>query len=88
MLDALTASGKIKAVGGGRVGQGVVAAEVGEDEGEGEEFDLIVVGGGATGAGIAVDAASRGLKVALLERDDFSAGMLFSIRFLFLFVSE
>lgn len=40
----------------------------------GEEFDLLVVGGGATGAGIAVDAASRGLKVGLVERDDFSSG--------------
>lgn len=39
-----------------------------------EEFDLLIVGGGATGAGVAVDAASRGLKVALVERDDFSAG--------------
>ncbi|KAI0081559.1 DAO-domain-containing protein [Panus rudis PR-1116 ss-1] len=39
-----------------------------------EEFDLLVVGGGATGAGVAVDAASRGLKVALVERDDFSSG--------------
>ncbi|KAK2463775.1 hypothetical protein APHAL10511_004213 [Amanita phalloides] len=39
-----------------------------------EEFDILIVGGGATGAGIAVDAASRGLKVALVERDDFSAG--------------
>ncbi|KAF8625625.1 hypothetical protein AX17_006810 [Amanita inopinata Kibby_2008] len=44
------------------------------DGGEGEEFDLLIVGGGATGAGIAVDAASRGLKVALVERDDFAAG--------------
>ena len=41
-----------------------------------EEFDLLIVGGGATGAGIAVDAASRGLKVALVERDDFGAGSL------------
>ncbi|KAF8349645.1 FAD dependent oxidoreductase-domain-containing protein [Amanita rubescens] len=38
------------------------------------EFDLLIVGGGATGAGIAVDAASRGLRVALVERDDFGAG--------------
>lgn len=38
------------------------------------EYDLLIVGGGATGAGVAVDAASRGLKVALVERDDFSAG--------------
>ncbi|KAF9474285.1 DAO-domain-containing protein [Pholiota conissans] len=39
-----------------------------------EEFDLLIIGGGATGAGCAVDAATRGLKVALVERDDFSAG--------------
>jgi glycerol-3-phosphate dehydrogenase len=36
-------------------------------------YDLLVIGGGATGAGVALDAASRGLKVALLERDDFSS---------------
>jgi glycerol-3-phosphate dehydrogenase len=39
-----------------------------------ETFDLLVIGGGATGAGVALDAATRGLKVALVERDDFSAG--------------
>ncbi|CCO29191.1 glycerol-3-phosphate dehydrogenase [Rhizoctonia solani AG-1 IB] len=39
-----------------------------------DEFDLLIVGGGATGAGVAVDAATRGLKVALIERDDFSSG--------------
>ncbi|KND88427.1 Glycerol-3-phosphate dehydrogenase, mitochondrial [Tolypocladium ophioglossoides CBS 100239] len=38
------------------------------------EYDLLIVGGGATGAGIALDAATRGLRVALVERDDFSAG--------------
>lgn len=37
-------------------------------------YDLLVVGGGATGTGIALDAATRGLKVALVERDDFSSG--------------
>ncbi len=37
-------------------------------------FDLLVVGGGITGAGIARDAARRGLVVALVERDDFAAG--------------
>ena len=40
----------------------------------GERFDLLVVGGGATGAGIALDAAARGLKVALVERSDFAQG--------------
>ena len=39
-----------------------------------EEYDILVIGGGATGAGIALDAASRGLKVAMVERDDFSSG--------------
>lgn len=38
------------------------------------EFDVLVVGGGATGAGCALDAASRGLNTALVEMDDFSAG--------------
>jgi len=38
------------------------------------EFDVVVVGGGITGAGVALDAASRGYSVALLERADFAAG--------------
>lgn len=37
-------------------------------------YDLLVIGAGATGAGVALDAATRGLKVAVVERDDFSAG--------------
>jgi glycerol-3-phosphate dehydrogenase len=37
-------------------------------------FDLIVIGGGITGAGIALDAASRGMRVALLEKKDFASG--------------
>src|SRR3569833_446066 len=40
----------------------------------GDEYDLLVIGGGATGAGVALDAATRGLKVAVVERDDFSSG--------------
>ncbi|WP_339107483.1 FAD-dependent oxidoreductase [Thioclava sp. GXIMD4216] len=39
-----------------------------------ELFDLLIIGGGATGCGIAVDAATRGLKVALVERYDFAEG--------------
>jgi glycerol-3-phosphate dehydrogenase len=38
------------------------------------DFDLLVIGGGITGAGVARDAALRGLRVALLERNDFAAG--------------
>jgi glycerol-3-phosphate dehydrogenase len=41
---------------------------------EGERFDCAIVGGGITGAGIAREAALRGLRVALLEADDFAAG--------------
>ncbi|WGG43584.1 glycerol-3-phosphate dehydrogenase/oxidase [Rossellomorea sp. DA94] len=37
-------------------------------------FDLIVIGGGITGAGIALDASKRGMKVALVEMQDFAAG--------------
>ncbi|KAG0484405.1 hypothetical protein HPP92_008282 [Vanilla planifolia] len=37
-------------------------------------LDVLVIGGGATGCGVAVDAASRGLRVGLVEREDFSSG--------------
>ncbi|HRO67353.1 MAG TPA: glycerol-3-phosphate dehydrogenase/oxidase [Pseudobdellovibrionaceae bacterium] len=39
-----------------------------------EEFDLLIIGGGITGAGTARDAASRGMKVALIEGRDFASG--------------
>ena len=39
-----------------------------------EAFDVVVIGGGITGAGVAFDAATRGFSVALVERDDFSCG--------------
>ncbi len=37
-------------------------------------FDLLIIGGGITGAGIALDSASRGMKVALVEMNDFASG--------------
>src|SRR5262247_4601523 len=40
----------------------------------GQEFDLVVIGGGITGAGIARDAALRGLRTGLVEAVDFAAG--------------
>src|ERR1700677_365743 len=39
-----------------------------------EQFDVLVIGGGITGAGVALDAASRGLKTALVEKRDFASG--------------
>ncbi|MBN2667860.1 MAG: glycerol-3-phosphate dehydrogenase/oxidase [Bacteroidales bacterium] len=39
-----------------------------------QHFDILIVGGGITGAGILLDAAARGLKVALLEANDFGSG--------------
>src|SRR5688572_5103069 len=38
------------------------------------EFDVVVVGGGIVGAGVARDAARRGFRTALIERDDFASG--------------
>ena len=40
----------------------------------GSHFEVVVIGGGITGAGVALDAASRGYSVALLERDDYAVG--------------
>mgnify|MGYP003394961810 CR=1 FL=1 len=39
-----------------------------------QNFDLIIIGGGINGAGIARDAAERGLKVLLVEKNDFASG--------------
>ncbi|MHB1539359.1 MAG: FAD-dependent oxidoreductase, partial [Solirubrobacteraceae bacterium] len=40
----------------------------------GSRFDVLVVGGGITGAGVALDAAARGYSVALIERGDYASG--------------
>lgn len=42
--------------------------------GEADLFDVVVIGGGITGVGVALDAAARGLRTALVERDDFASG--------------
>ena len=39
-----------------------------------EPWDVLVIGGGATGAGVAVDAAARGYRTLLVEQDDFGKG--------------
>ncbi|KAG0209321.1 mitochondrial glycerol-3-phosphate dehydrogenase [Mortierella sp. NVP41] len=51
-----------------------VAVPASGEDNDSDVFDLLIIGGGATGAGCAVDAATRGLKVAMVERDDFSSG--------------
>ncbi len=48
-----------------------LAARTGPDA---DPWDIIIIGGGATGAGVAVDAATRGLSTLLLEREDFGKG--------------
>ena len=49
-------------------------ANIREKQGAGTPWDVIIIGGGATGAGVAVDAASRGFSTLLLEREDFAKG--------------
>lgn len=39
-----------------------------------DSFDVLIIGGGATGVGCALDATTRGLKTALVEADDFASG--------------
>src|SRR5687767_2532488 len=62
----------MQATDGGRLGPGErqVALERMADE----VMDVVIVGGGITGAGTALDAATRGLSVALVEAGDFAAG--------------
>ena len=53
---------------------GVTETHEGVREDDAEPYDLLIIGGGATGSGIALDAATRGLRVAVVEKDDFSSG--------------
>ena len=48
--------------------------EQAKDAAQEEPYDLLIIGAGATGTGIALDAATRGLRVAVVERDDFASG--------------
>jgi glycerol-3-phosphate dehydrogenase len=52
----------------------VISREAAIDALRANEFDLVVVGGGITGAGVALDAAARGYSVALVERADYASG--------------
>lgn len=78
VLDVHATLDKAKSGVLGLLGSETADRKAGEAEkklsGQGEEYDLLVIGGGATGTGIALDAVTRGLKVALVERNDFSSG--------------
>jgi hypothetical protein len=47
---------------------------ISRQRGSSTPYDVLVIGGGATGVGVALDAATRGLRVSLVEADDFSSG--------------
>ena len=66
----LKRSGGLKSITSGFFGNTEEAAPQTEED----IYDLLIIGAGATGAGVALDAATRGLKVAVVERDDFSSG--------------
>ncbi|KAB5595945.1 Glycerol-3-phosphate dehydrogenase [Ceratobasidium theobromae] len=72
--DPPTRAQMIKALQTGKRPEGGSITRIHPGDDTTDEFDLLIVGGGATGAGVAVDAVTRGLKVALIERDDFSSG--------------
>lgn len=78
VTDTATATEKGKSKIAGLVGKSTDEAKPAPADapapGDEEPYDLLIIGGGATGTGIALDAASRGLKVAVVERDDFSSG--------------
>ncbi|KAI4107067.1 MAG: hypothetical protein LQ339_002763 [Xanthoria mediterranea] len=69
--DAVDTKGVLGALTGSRK-ENSIDGQVRQDGDE--AYDLLVIGGGATGSGIALDAATRGLKVALVEREDFASG--------------
>lgn len=66
----LKKSGGVTEAAGGLLKSSTTAATPNDDD----IYDLLIIGAGATGAGIALDAVTRGLKVAVVERDDFAAG--------------
>eukprot|EP00039_Didymoeca_costata_P030384 m.29272 g.29272 ORF g.29272 m.29272 type:complete len:680 (-) comp8085_c0_seq1:1866-3905(-) len=54
--------------------QSLTSSSLKADENNDDSYDVLVIGGGAVGSGVALDCAKRGLKVALVERDDFASG--------------
>jgi glycerol-3-phosphate dehydrogenase len=74
--DPPTRAQMLKALQTGKRPEGGSITHIHPEDDSTDQFDLLIIGGGATGAGVAVDAATRGLKVALIERDDFSSGKL------------
>ena len=61
-------------MGPGTLDRTAAATRLRELDDSGGRVDVVVIGGGITGAGVALDAAARGLRTVLLERDDFASG--------------
>ena len=72
IADLKASAGKGFAQAGSKIANALKGE--GADVSSDAEYDLLIIGGGATGTGIALDAASRGLKVAMVDRDDFASG--------------
>ncbi|KAK0335777.1 mitochondrial glycerol-3-phosphate dehydrogenase [Friedmanniomyces endolithicus] len=74
IADLKASAGSAFKQAGSKIAGALKGDQVQTETSDGEEYDLLVIGGGATGTGIALDAATRGLKVACVDRDDFAAG--------------
>lgn len=75
MIAALRAGRALPRDSAPEIAEASSSNEGGSDtDGSDHAYDLLIIGGGATGAGVALDAASRGLKVAMVDRADFSSG--------------
>lgn len=74
IADLKASAGAVTSAISDKVKSAVTGEANGQTQDQSEEYDLLIIGGGATGTGIALDAATRGLKVAMVERDDFAAG--------------
>lgn len=69
-----TTTNSVKSLASGLLGSSSGSGSIDTAPNDQDIYDLLIIGGGATGTGAALDAATRGLKVALVERDDFSSG--------------
>ncbi|TKA24742.1 hypothetical protein B0A50_05730 [Salinomyces thailandicus] len=74
IADLKTSAGTAFKQAGSKIAGALTGSQEQAQGNDDDVYDLLVIGGGATGAGVALDAATRGLKVACVERDDFASG--------------